>query len=561
MRQVSRNTAFLDYARNVKIVCSEMYNDDGAQRAHLPCRDCGSSDALAEYATHTYCFSCETRKSKSAEQKAQDQITSYKGQQLSHNGQHINLTTRKLASETLKHYDYRVRADGNHAAPYRDKSGKVVALHLRGDRKQFRWQGSPKQALLWGQHLWQSKGRRVIITEGEIDCMSIAQAMGLTWPVVSLPNGATSARAAVSQSLEWLLGFDEVILAFDGDDPGRKATEDVAILLPPGKAKVINWPTGSKDASDVLVSSGADKLRKLTWNAATWRPDGIVSSEDLWEHVEEFWHRPVSKVPLPWQGLTEKTHGLRPKELWVWTAGTGIGKSTAANEVVYRSLQDDPDVTWGIVALEESVGQSVTRYLSLAHNRPLHLDREGVDSEDLRPTFDNLIRNRLHFYDHFGSIACDTLATKIRYLASGLKVDFILLDHLSIAVSAIANEDERKAIDGLVTELRSICEQTGVGIHCVSHLRRTASDRGHEEGDRVRLAHLRGSGSIGQLADLVVALERDKQDSGSLTTVRVLKNRYSGDEGIACRLKYDVDTGRLRDSGIALDDDLNDDEF
>ena len=29
-------------------------------KAHLPCSDCGSSDGLAEYVDHTFCFVCET---------------------------------------------------------------------------------------------------------------------------------------------------------------------------------------------------------------------------------------------------------------------------------------------------------------------------------------------------------------------------------------------------------------------------------------------------------------------------------------------------------------------
>jgi twinkle protein len=78
----------------------------------------------------------------------------------------------------------------------------------------------------------------------------------------------------------------------------------------------------------------------------------------------------------------------------------------------------------------------------------------------------------------------------------------------------------------------------------VSHLRRTSSDQNHEEGARVTLGQLRGSAAIAQLSDGVIALERNQQSDrkDSSTTVRVLKNRYSGEVGIACHLDYDLDT-------------------
>jgi len=107
--------------------------------------------------------------------------------------------------------------------------------------------------------------------------------------------------------------------------------------------------------------------------------------------------------------------------------------------------------------------------------------------------------------------------------------------------------DERRMIDTTMTKLRSLVERTGIAMFLVSHLRRTQKDINHEEGARVTLGQLRGSASIAQLSDGVIALERDQQakPERSLTTVRVLKNRYSGETGIACNLDYDLSTCRF----------------
>jgi twinkle protein len=130
----------------------------------------------------------------------------------------------------------------------------------------------------------------------------------------------------------------------------------------------------------------------------------------------------------------------------------------------------------------------------------------------------------------------------VEYLATGLDTRVVFLDHLSILMSGL-DGDERRMIDQTMTKLRSLVERTGIALFLVSHLRRSTDDKGHEEGARVTLGQLRGSAAIAQLSDSVVALERNQQaTTGASTTVRVLKNRYSGEVGVACHLDYDLST-------------------
>jgi twinkle protein len=130
-------------------------------------------------------------------------------------------------------------------------------------------------------------------------------------------------------------------------------------------------------------------------------------------------------------------------------------------------------------------------------------------------------------------------------MAKAMGCTHIFLDHLSIVVSGLADGDERRIIDNTMTKLRSLVEETRVAMFLVSHLKRPEG-RGHEEGAQTSLSHLRGSHAISQLSDAVLGLERDQQgDDANTTTVRVLKNRYTGDTGVSCRLDYDKETGRL----------------
>ena len=130
----------------------------------------------------------------------------------------------------------------------------------------------------------------------------------------------------------------------------------------------------------------------------------------------------------------------------------------------------------------------------------------------------------------FGTNEIDDIFAKLRYLIVGCDCKWVVVDHLHMLVSALQEGDERRAIDNIMTELRSLVEETGVGLMLVSHLRRVAGNEGHENGVEVNLSHLRGSQSIAQISDCVIALERNQQADDPIeantTKLRVLKSRY-----------------------------------
>ena len=112
--------------------------------------------------------------------------------------------------------------------------------------------------------------------------------------------------------------------------------------------------------------------------------------------------------------------------------------------------------------------------------------------------------------------------------------------------------NERKAIDMLMTQLRSLVEETGAGIVVVSHLRKgDTKSTPFEQGGIISLDDLRGSGSLKQLPDTVLALERnqqaDKENSRNVLKIRVLKCRFTGNTGLAGYLKFNKTKNILED--------------
>lgn len=514
-------------------------------QAHIACPVCGSHDAAALYSDgHLYCFSCQSNIAGEATGAKRTHMPA----ELIKDIEYLPLTARDLTIDTCRKFSYGVADDGTNVwqvATYYDQNGEPVAQHLRGKDKTFRWRGSPQNVKLYGQQLWNDHGKMVIVTEGEIDCLSVSQVQGNRWPVVSVPNGVTSAVRAFKDNLEWLESFEKVVICFDMDEPGRKAANEAAQVLSPGKAFIMHLPL--KDPNDMLKAGKTAELISAIWSAAPYRPDGIVSGIELWDELTK---APEKGYATPFPKLNTMTDGIRKKELWLFTAGSGIGKSTVVHEIAYHFMTQHK-LTIGVMALEESKRRAAERYLSIYLNKPLHLTREGVSEEALKDAYDHTIgqEGRFYLYDHFGSTDIDTLMSRIRYMAVSCAIDFLVLDHISIVVSGLrdAGESERKQIDMLMTALRSLVEDTGIGVLGVVHLKRPAQGASWNDGKEPALTDLRGSGGLEQLSDMVVSLSRNQQDeeTGNYSRLNVLKNRFTGVVGTADTLLYDNRTGRL----------------
>jgi len=446
-------------------------------------------------------------------------------------------------------YDKKGQID-KHYYPYYDsnESNRLLGYKERTvATKEFQIIGTNKGSGLFGQNANRSGGKYLTICEGEIDALSISEMFDGKWQVVSLKNGASSASRDIKDNLEYIESFDNVVLCFDQDQAGFDAVKACQDIVSVGKLKVCKLPM--KDASDMLVNGKVKEFTNAWWSAESYTPAGIVRGKDTWEHLLK--DENLVTIDYPWQGLNTLTYGFRAKELVTITSGSGMGKTSVVKELESYILNTTDD-NLAIIHLEESIERSVKGLMSIEANLPIHIpqyERE-LSSEDKKELWQKSVGDKnVYFYDHFGSMSEDSLLNVIRTYAKSYDCKWIVLDHLSIVVSDQDGIlDERKAIDAIMTKLRKIVQETGVGLFLISHLRRPQG-RAHEEGGQVSLSELRGSAAIAQLSDIVIGLERNQQDDDPIirnqTTLRVIKNRFSGLTGKACRLQYDSDTGRL----------------
>ncbi len=454
------------------------------------------------------------------------------------------LAARGLTEDACRKYGYSIGKNRQgktvQIATYR-RDGSIVGQKVRGKDKQFAFIGDMKKSGLYGQHLFQP-GRRLVITEGEIDCISVAQAMGLKWPVVSLPNGAAGAVKAVARELEWIEGFEEVVLMFDMDEPGQEAAVEVAALLTPGKAKIAQLPM--KDPNEMLQAGEADALVRAVWEAQVKRPDGIVTVGQLRERALK-----PREMGLPWhdERLTALTFGKRYGEVYGFGAGTGSGKTDwLMEEAMFTATACNEKVA--LFFLEQPPVETVVRLAGKYGSKRFHVPDGSWTQEELVAAYDKIEEGgNVFLYDHFGSTDWDVIKAKAAHLVISEGVKHVFIDNLtSFAAEA---DDEKKVLEQTMAQFAGFAQQYNVCLYFVSHLA-TPEGKPHEEGGRVMIRHFKGSRAIGFWSHGLYGIERNQQADSTTerntSILRILKDRYTGQATGKClHYLYDGITGRL----------------
>jgi twinkle protein len=334
-------------------------------------------------------------------------------------------------------------------------------------------------------------------------------------------------------------------------------------LFPPGKVSIITT-TEYKDANELLKAKGKAGVLASYYETKLYTPAGIVNANE--GGFDSFMEDSKSDATYPTQyNKLEITKGA----ITTFVSGSGMGKSTIVREIGHHLLTKH-NLTIGHVALEENNSVSKRAYVGIELNEQLIKKKNWQEFKDnpdnaekLKEGYEKVIgSDRLYLYNHFGSLDSDSLLSKLRYLVVGAGCDIIILDHISIVVSGLDDmgDNERRVIDVLMTKLRSLVEETGVGMILVSHLKRLPGAKGHEDGEKTSLSHLRGSGSIAQLSDHVLGIEGNQQDEENKNrrVIRCLKDREGGETGVIGGALYVKDQGRLLPDEIPEDEGFKD---
>lgn len=488
-----------------------------------PCPNCPSSDAYSVHRDgHGYCFSCKKRTSPEGATFLDNEFT------------YEYLPLRGLTRKTLEHYDVKTKIDSSgkpisQGYPYGNGAFKIRNL----EKKDFFTQGDIANAGLFGRDRFAAGSHKyVTITEGELDALSLYQVLGS--PAVSVQSSSSALRDC-GLDRSYLNSFERIYLAFDSDGPGREAAAAVAKLFDYNKVFHVKF-SNRKDANEYLQHGESEELRNIWWNSKKYLPENIISSRAEFGDIL----RAQTKwgVPYPFPELTRMTYGIRTGESVLITAQEGIGKTELMHAIEYKILKETKENV-GAIFLEEPKRRHLQALAGIELKKPVHLPDCLVSEDEVISALDRVVEvdDRLHIYAHFGSDDPDIILDAIRFLVSARNCRYVLFDHISMAVSGLSGEDERRKLDYFATKLEAMVKELDFALILVSHV----NDDGKTRSSRY----------ISKVADIRIDAERNLTSEDPVerntTVLTVSKNRYSGRTGPADKIVFDPGTYTFND--------------
>jgi len=530
---------------------------------HTSCPKCGSSDGNAVYENNsTYCFVCTASTRGDGNSYQREELTGRIGLDDISKLPVAALTDRGISEEVSKQYGVRVEYSQEtgqqmkYYFPLYNQKGGLLGYQVRELPKQIKRTPDTGGALPFGSQVAGTGGKFLIVVEGAEDCMAVTQMLavkGKAYRVV-----ATLGTEGWKRNIEYFKSFEKVVICFDKDAAGQQAAKEFACALGSKKAFLMSWNSDAKDPNDLLrEKGGADCFLNGLFKAEAYRPDGIITGEEVWLRMQNYTKPKFIPYPPEWTLMNERMEGMREGEISLWCAGTSVGKTSYIRRLKQHVLTNTDNVI-GEVELEESP-EKTWRGLMQFHGRmPLSQMTPEYKRQVYEETYGT---QRIFTVDHRNQFTRgQSLIGKFEYLHYSMGAQVIFLDHITLAVSEFGDGGGLADQDRMMNEFLEFVEKTKAHLCIISHLRKAPSGgKGFEQGAVPSEDDLKGSGSLKQIAFDIIGVSRNKQHPDeyikNVSQLHVLKCRETGDTGMADALYWDRQSMSLVPAELPEDPD------
>jgi len=478
----------------------------------------------------------------------------------------VDLPDRRLRADTLAYFGVRIglsEEDGTtpkfHYYPY-TKDGAIVAYKVRLIENKRIWSlGDQSDVDLFGWEQAKAAGvKRLIITEGECDAVALRRILEIytedKWKdnipaVCSLPHGASSAGRDIARLLPKLRKhFKEFSLAFDDDEAGRKAIEDVCKVLP--EATIIPLP--GKDANECLIEGkGKAAFKACQFNHTKAKNTRLVFGEDLHEAARE--PAQYGELTWPWEHLNNKTRGIRYGETIYIGAGVKMGKSEILNALAAHFIQKH-DIKVFMAKPEESNKKTYKLMAGKIAKKVFHDPEREFDYEAYDKAGE-VLKDRLGMVNLYQHLGWETLKTDI-YAAAAWGAKAVFIDPITNLTNGISAADANVKLQEIAQELAAMALDLNIVVFIFVHLKAPegniskeqrlkayAADKymglgncPHELGGDVTSAQFAGSRAMMRSCNLMLALEGNKdpelpEEVRNMRNLKLLEDREYGETG------------------------------
>lgn len=444
------------------------------------------------------------------------------------------------------------------------KEYKFCGIKVREIPKTFHAMGDiGNDCELFGQWKFKnSNSKMVLITAGEVDCLSAYQMINSKSdyediPVVSPSNGESGSHKQLQKQYEWLSKFDKIVLCYDNDEAGQKAIEKAVKVLP--KNKVYIMKLSLKDTNEYLQQGKVKEYINSFWKAEKHTPSGILGSASLMDKIKEYVQ--IEKIPLPpfmYKLQNLMAGGIPLGVIITIGSSSGSGKSTIVDEMSYFWYFNSPHKV-GVVTLEADSAQYGINILSRHVNYKINLletpqqKMEFLERDDVKAASDEL------FYDEKGDNRFyiveerDGDLESIQNLISNLIIScdckVIVLDPVSDILEGCTNEQQQS----FYKWMKGMVKSHLVTFINIAHVRKNSGgNKANSRGADLHEEDFFGSSSIFKSSACNLLFMRDKEAEDEFerntTRMKATKIRWTGRTSpFAGEYYYDNETHRVYD--------------
>lgn len=478
----------------------------------------------------------------------------------------VDLVDRRLRKDVLELYGIKIgvsEEDGKtpkfHYYPYY-KNGELRAYKVRFVENKRMWTiGDQTDVDLFGWEVAKKSGaRRLIITEGELDAAALHKILEMYTPekykdnipaVCSLPHGAAAAGKDIARLMpEIRKYFKEVSLAFDNDDAGQRAIEDVCKIFP--DATVINLP--GKDANECLMSGKGKAAHKAcTFNHQKVKNTRLVFGEDLHEEARK--PAAYGELTWPWEHINKKTRGIRFGETIYIGAGVKMGKSELLNMLGAHFVKEH-GVKVFMAKPEEANAKTYKLMCGKIAKKVFH-DPEREFDFDAYDRAGEVLKDKLAMVNLYQHLGWETLKADI-YAAAAWGAKVVFIDPITNLTNGMAAADANVKLQEIAQEISAMALDLNIVVFLFAHLKAPEGNLSldqrqkkykdgkfyglgncpHELGGDVVSSQFAGSRAMMRSCNLMLGLEGNKDPElpehiRNLRNLRLLEDREFGGTG------------------------------
>jgi twinkle protein len=424
--------------------------------------------------------------------------------------------SRKISEETLRKYGVGCDLRNGLSFPYYDAYGdlgmvKHWGFEAKENGKKNIWVSPSEDAVhcLFGKDVCDPESGldRLVICEGEMDALACFE-MGI--PAVSIPMGVSNMNW-IKEDYEYLSFFNEIVILFDNDEPGKNAAKEVVSRLGEERCLVVKLPL--KDANDMLIKNRGKEIAKCIEETSKEPIAEIVDPSSMKEGVRSYMKGDHITEGDPFF-LPNYDLSFRKHEMTLWFGYTFAGKSTAVQQQVaflasrgkttcVASFEQQPELTFA---------QILTAY-SAYPNLPF--------TDEFDPAYEHLSK-LVFMYKSMRKANTEHLINTFTHAHKRYGVDNFVVDNvMTMNVDRGDNSAQADAAD----LLRMFVSRHPVHLHVVAHPRKPSEDNTAP----ASISAIRGASEWGDIPQNIITVWRDMKKSEQMGEMAASKEYTNAD--------------------------------